>query len=1016
YQINFSFFDEASEYRKYFIDNFLTSKINNQANTDRTLSLLHKVNTHKNLGRLDPFIKRNVLRYDNTSQENANKIYEAFNYLQDVERLIARTSQKIQILQPLAENYDIYNNAKSEHYHYSELKNGLEIFYTEKKEEILRKQESETIKEIEKNEKEQIQYEQRQKTLQNEIDTLNSQLANLGIDKLKIEQNALEDLKLKRVMRKSKYDDVKVVLETIGITEKYPEISIDNFDDLVKEIHEIRNNYLKENDEFNIRINSLNETKKIEQHKGDKFEEIISYLTQNPFSNIPHELIQIRFDILKILGVSFTDPEKEILEDYPFVGELINVNLPEGQDSLEQMIETALRPFALTMLVKNSNIIQKMNEYIAVNNLNFTFKYMNLETEYGLFKEGRSSISQIVLNENKNFDINNLNILNLLQFKNSDDFFCKWIHRQIADRYNYRIIYDRDSINTPKINYVIFGDNYLKRNNFFIKDDSVDLTRLENRVLGFENTKKADYYKTELIKTERIIQDCNDQITKLKNNIINNKNKYNVSIQKFNIEYFSDIDYLSIDKEIVEKQEIIKLLEQTLKDNNFDELENRLNSLIDERNDISGKIKRNAFTLGELKSNLKNIQGALEKVLNKLSQETVLYPTQTILEELIKSFGRVDTIDELEIRRNSLSKNYNSLLQNLIKTINSSGEFINNSLNNYRIFFEADLDNIFPSIENIDYFYNEYLKLTKDILIRYKKEFTNYWTKTTQLQVSQLLHSLSEAERNLKKEIDSLNKKLFTVNFNDTPNLGTYLFLEPEPINDVDVNSTLSDLKQTTNDLDINITDEEKYKSIIHKFKLISNHIERLINQDNSDTPNKIPSRLLDVRERFRFVPHEIIRTANEERLVSASVAKERDLLKETYNSNPLKSGGEQQKLASFCFLAALSYLLCGDISKGVPSYAPIAIDEAFHASDKNFTILSLKAFLKFNFQPIIFMPTQNISYLENNALLKNVHYINKNFLTNISNIISMSVLRDDNSQRISLGPAPLSSEFEDFN
>lgn len=75
-------------------------------------------------------------------------------------------------------------------------------------------------------------------------------------------------------------------------------------------------------------------------------------------------------------------------------------------------------------------------------------------------------------------------------------------------------------------------------------------------------------------------------------------------------------------------------------------------------------------------------------------------------------------------------------------------------------------------------------------------------------------------------------------------------------------------------------------------------------------------------------------------------------------------SGGERQKLVTFCLAAALRYQLAPDGTEW-PTYALVALDEAFDKTDPEFTRAGLEVFTTFGFQLLLATPLKMLQTLE---------------------------------------------------
>jgi uncharacterized protein YPO0396 len=132
------------------------------------------------------------------------------------------------------------------------------------------------------------------------------------------------------------------------------------------------------------------------------------------------------------------------------------------------------------------------------------------------------------------------------------------------------------------------------------------------------------------------------------------------------------------------------------------------------------------------------------------------------------------------------------------------------------------------------------------------------------------------------------------------------------------------------------------------QFEGLRKLVARLSSNDPED--RRWRARVLDVRLHVEFI-------GEERDSVSGEVV-------QLYRSGAGKSGGQRQKLTTFCLAAALRYQL-GDEDGGVPPYAAVVLDEAFDKADNEFTTMAMNIFENFGFQMIVATPLKSVMTLE---------------------------------------------------
>src|SRR5699024_6200584 len=84
----------------------------------------------------------------------------------------------------------------------------------------------------------------------------------------------------------------------------------------------------------------------------------------------------------------------------------------------------------------------------------------------------------------------------------------------------------------------------------------------------------------------------------------------------------------------------------------------------------------------------------------------------------------------------------------------------------------------------------------------------------------------------------------------------------------------------------------------------------------------------------------------------------------DAFDSSDGLSGGQQQKLVTFCLAAALRYQLAG-VDADVPGFATVMIDGAFDKADCRFTRLAMDIFQEFGFHMVLATPLKLLATLD---------------------------------------------------
>lgn len=246
-------------------------------------------------------------------------------------------------------------------------------------------------------------------------------------------------------------------------------------------------------------------------------------------------------------------------------------------------------------------------------------------------------------------------------------------------------------------------------------------------------------------------------------------------------------------------------------------------------------------------------------------------------------------------------------------------------------------------------------RLEADDLPRVEQRFRDMLHKTTSQQLGKLRRQIRDATSKTRSNIDIINESLSLVEFYP----GTHLTIEVREAQPA-IARAFVDLLDSALE---GALEEGDTKESERRFLKLRAVIEAM---EVSDQTTARERRLrLDTREHVKFLGVEV--TADGTRGA-------------VYDSSEGLSGGQAQKLSSFCLAAALRYRLSGlglasasqaknsTVSwngEDVPKYGSIIVDEAFDRADAEFTRAAMDAFTQFGFHMILATPEKLLQTVE---------------------------------------------------
>jgi uncharacterized protein YPO0396 len=331
-----------------------------------------------------------------------------------------------------------------------------------------------------------------------------------------------------------------------------------------------------------------------------------------------------------------------------------------------------------------------------------------------------------------------------------------------------------------------------------------------------------------------------------------------------------------------------------------------------------------------------------ERTLRTLLEEAVavrLTPTQEMgLEQRFAAGSRplsLDTIDALatEVVR-TLAEETRQLSVQMT-------ELKNEIEGTFRVFnqrWPAESDGLDANLASAEDFFVKLTRLETDGLPRHEERFMQLLHQQSDQNLTLLSTRLELERASIRERLELVNESLLTAAFNP----GTHLVIEPRDLAIEAVRQFKQSLREALSQLFVGEREVAE-----QRFLVLKKLVDRLKSQETED--RKWRNLVLDVRQHVEFVARELDQNGEEV---------------EVYRSGAGKSGGQRQKLAAFCLAAALRYQLGGQ-DRALPSFATVALDEAFDKADAEFTTMAMNIFNTFGFQMIVATPLKSVMTLE---------------------------------------------------
>lgn len=244
----------------------------------------------------------------------------------------------------------------------------------------------------------------------------------------------------------------------------------------------------------------------------------------------------------------------------------------------------------------------------------------------------------------------------------------------------------------------------------------------------------------------------------------------------------------------------------------------------------------------------------------------------------------------------------------------------------------------------------EYLQRLDDLITDRLPEFETRFFDLLQNQalrnISQLAAEIKGARRDIRLRVDEVNRSLRMTEFSP----GACLQIEVRDRSLTEVDEFLATLNQITSGSLADVAGEgsaEERALAEVRFERMRTLLDRLGSSDAADRSWR--DRCLDTRRHVQFQAR-----------VQDAAGNQLDV----FTGSGGRSGGERQKLVTFCLAAALRFQLA-PAGQAIPSYALVVIDEAFDKADHHFTKAGLEVFTSFGFQLFLATPLKMLQTIE---------------------------------------------------
>lgn len=887
---------------------------------DGALALLHRTQSAKTLGDLNHLMRTFMLPEPETFAV-AETAATMFTELKSAHSTVLTARDQIAHLVPMRESINEATQLLGQLDEADADKAGLERFIAEKRASFAQEDVEQLSAQKDAVEDERAQVEAILDGLNTEKDSLHAQIHGTGDTGIQAAQNQRDNAKLRLQAVQQQAGVYEGLLDRLGDGTGIPTTS-EQFslvrNSLRREAGDIRDEVATQEQRRGVIYPQIDETDKAIARASDELQIIRKYR-----SSMDARLLRARQRIADITGIA--------LKELPFVADEIYMHPDhlEWQPAAERIVGG----FARTLIVPEEHY-QAVSKAVDSTHLDARLDYVRVTSSME-----HSTPRPFVQGS-----------LGTKLFVRSGRFH-DWLQSQLSDRFDHACVQTLDEFRSASKAVTLNGQ--VKNKTRHTKDDRRRIDDRSRWVLSGNVDDKIDELTNIIVRKKSELQQLKEQRTRFEAHVKRLERRVGICERLLETEDFSAIDVPSAENSLNVAQAAL----DRLVDGNQElaQLRKELEVIAQRINDCSSRVTDLNQRIGGLSSQLQRAEQEYAQAQHVLDETEPL--DSSVIQRLAARLDRHtrraqrSNIDELQ---RTLQEELNKQISGLQSTIVRLENTVRTAMEKYVDRWPERRGDLHPDLQWRGDFLAELDRLEDDDLPRFEADFRELLREQTDRHLGRLRRLLSEATAKTRSSIVPVNESLSEVSFYG-PNFLQIEVKESQPAEARQFIAKLNDALEGS----LHDDDQAASEARFSKLKAV---IDDITVNDTTTVRQRIQR--LDTREHVKFLGVEI--TPDGERGA-------------VYDSAEGLSGGQAQKLSSFCLAAALRYRLTGIgtttaqakratvVHDGAtyPKFGSVILDEAFDRADAEFTRAAMEAFHRFGFHMILATPLKLLQTVE---------------------------------------------------
>lgn len=621
-------------------------------------------------------------------------------------------------------------------------------------------------------------------------------------------------------------------------------------------------------------------------------------------SNLPRRLVEVRDELAALVG--------EAPAALPFAGELMDVREREWQGAIERL----LHGLAITILVPDRLYAQVAQAVDA--------KHWGTRLSYERVRERR-------LQEEPPAERTVLSVLQL-----ADSPLRPWLRRRLQHGFPHVLVEEPDEL--ARHERALTRAGQIRNRDHHVKDDRFHLEDRERWVIGTDNTALLELLADQLAQAKETLHRHDEALADIE------RRRRDIAERSWALRALAETAWEQIDRAGAETDlgGLRERRARLLADASLEQLRENLSRAETAALEAQQEHQRRHDEHRDLEREAAAAAADLDQARASLAEHPLREEHRTALETRVQRRRRLTRANLSETIR-GLDNSLNDELNRAEHVIRGSEADLHTARLAYLGRWQERSVNLVDALEATPDFLAILERLETDRLPEFEDRFRELLRRQSQNNIGELRSAISQAIRDVHQRLAPVNESLRASAF-DTERR-TWLSLVAQLKHSEEVRNFLAEL--------LAITEgafgqkDESVAAMEQRFARMDRVLRRLGSAESADVGWR--RRVLDTRLHVEFVAREIDESGE---------------VLDIYRGSDGRSGGQRQRLVTFCLAAALRYQLT-DSASGIPPYGLVVLDEAFDKTDIHFTRAGLEVFRAFGFQLLLATPLKMLQTIE---------------------------------------------------